>query len=535
MCVHSSRQKLVLVAILLVLTFFLPQPALAAETYQNPSREEIALKLEQAGLRYGIPAEILKAIAYHESGWQQFNSKGQPISSGGSKPALGIMQVTGYSFGDTAHLQALKYDIDYNIDFGARTLLGKWDATPRIGDGDKSKLENWYFAIWAYSSWGSVDNPANSAARGKVAFQDRIIKLMATPFYGDLTPTVTMTPLDPSLFSYGVLPTRDTTWETPEPFHYTTNVRKVLEPVLPGRIYGIDSSDTAAKTALLGWSTGSDVVIIAAAEDPAASLALVALSKAENAPILLTSGDELDRNSESALLFLQPQKIILSGQLQDPVTEKLRTLLPSAEVVDLRGEDVFTTSARLALTRPQAKKIVLATVDAPVDALNLAVLAAIQGYPFLLTEADSLPSATLAALAGLHPLELITSGGEAWQKSDTLAAALEASGLNQEFVVCLSGRDRYATSALLMRTTLPTVGKVFIASGANLTDALAGATLAVQQSAPLLYIPATEVPADLESYLRSLPADAELEILGDTAAIPEQLYADLIELIGSKQ
>ena len=125
--------------------------------------------LVAAGKKYHVPPMILFGMAFQESRWQQFNADGTTYlnkDDGG----IGIMQLTGSTAGPFNH-DSLMNDIAYNIDAGVQVLAGqgmqvpkgKWDATPVIGDGNgmvgREKLENWYYAVWAYNSWGAVNNP----------------------------------------------------------------------------------------------------------------------------------------------------------------------------------------------------------------------------------------------------------------------------------------------------------------------------------------------------------------------------------------
>lgn len=124
-----------------------------------------------AGQKYRIPPHILFGIAFAESGWQQFNADGSthlnPDDGG-----IGIMQITGSTAGPFNH-NLLMTDTAYNIDAGAQVIAGggaqvpkgTWDNTPDVGDGHYSqgreKLENWYYAVWAYNGWGYRNNPNN--------------------------------------------------------------------------------------------------------------------------------------------------------------------------------------------------------------------------------------------------------------------------------------------------------------------------------------------------------------------------------------
>ncbi|MDR1070128.1 MAG: cell wall-binding repeat-containing protein [Gracilibacteraceae bacterium] len=525
-----------------IIALFLLQTAPAAAD-TNPSPAEISQKLEAAAVKYQVPAEILKAVAFVESGWRQFDGAGRPVASRDRQPGLGIMQITSYNAADAEVVNALKYDIDYNIASGAKMLLLKWEATPRIGDGDKSKLENWYFALWAYNSWSMANNPHSAALRGRVAYQDKILKLMNTAYLDELTLPVAVTPIPPSSLPAGSLPKRATVWNTPTPVH-VSNI-SAAEPSRGGaelfslfaRISGANRCDTAAQIAVTGWLPGCSAVVVAPVDNYLNSLIAIPLSEKEGAPILLTGAGALDHRAEQALQYLRPIKIILLGQeLTEGVETQIRALLPQAQIERLGGVDHFETAARVATEVPTGRAVALISDAASPDALSLAAAAASAGYPFLLTEKNSLPAVTQAALADLRPSAIITAGGENLADS-VLAEALRLTALPPEALTRYAGADRYETSAAVMRAAFPHVGKIYLASGETLADALSGAALAAQQSLPLLLVSPAGVPEDgiLADYLRSLPAETEIEIFGGTAAVPDAAAAAVQALLGAGQ
>lgn len=115
-----------------------------------------------------IPPSLLKAIGWVESRWQQYTPAGRPLVS--SDFGYGIMQITSGMAGasgngagaiDSATQSLIATSYRHNIAFGAQILAEKWAATPMVGDGDPAKVENWYYAIWAYNGWGWVNNPNN--------------------------------------------------------------------------------------------------------------------------------------------------------------------------------------------------------------------------------------------------------------------------------------------------------------------------------------------------------------------------------------
>ena len=144
-----------------------------------------------------IPAAILKAIGWVESGWRQFTPRGAPLLS--PDFGYGIMQITSGMDGAFGHLHgsideasqsAIASDYQFNIDYGARILAQKWSSTPKIGAGDPAVIEDWYYALWAYNGWGWVNNPNNPrfARLGTPAsdpstypYQERVLYLVAHP------------------------------------------------------------------------------------------------------------------------------------------------------------------------------------------------------------------------------------------------------------------------------------------------------------------------------------------------------------------
>jgi len=146
----------------------------------NPSASDIRAKLVSAGQRYHIPPHILFGIAYQESGWRQFGSDGRTINNPepDGRVGVGIMQMT--VFPSVSDYKRLCTDIDYNIDRGASLLIDKWNATPVIGDGvytnGREKLENWFYAMWAYNGFSWVNNPNYNSS----SYERKVLNLIAS-------------------------------------------------------------------------------------------------------------------------------------------------------------------------------------------------------------------------------------------------------------------------------------------------------------------------------------------------------------------
>lgn len=144
-----------------------------------------------------MPPTILKAVGWVESGWRQFDASGKPLVA--PDFGYGIMQITSGMPGAFGNLRgsiaptvqaSVASDFTYNIAYGAQVLVDKWRSTPRIGNGDPSVLENWYFALWAYNGWGWVNNPNNprftrigtpALNPGTFPYQERVLYLVRHP------------------------------------------------------------------------------------------------------------------------------------------------------------------------------------------------------------------------------------------------------------------------------------------------------------------------------------------------------------------
>ncbi|WP_170932804.1 cell wall-binding repeat-containing protein [Desulfosporosinus sp. FKB] len=183
-----------LLAIFMAALFFMqlvPVRTASAAVDKTAYYTGIGQKLEYWADKYNIPPVLLKSIAWMESGWRQYelDDSGQPILDqpliGKDGIGIGIMQISSYSSSDTATIDKLKTDIDYNIEIGCQLLNQKWRAAPKIGNGDRNVLENWYFAVWAYNNWGSRNNP--NVSTGSPAYQDSIFSLMGQKYNSAVT------------------------------------------------------------------------------------------------------------------------------------------------------------------------------------------------------------------------------------------------------------------------------------------------------------------------------------------------------------
>lgn len=197
-----------ILSFILALIFIFPDTTYAAEKRDNPPREELEKKIEEVARKRGIPSVILKSIARVESIYQQYKPDGSVFR--GSSGEIGLMQI--YNRSGAYDSNRLKYDIDYNIEVSADILLNKWHSYGSVGNMDPNVLENWYFAIWAYNGWASVNNP--NTGKKKYAYQESVY-MVAEKEYGQK-----ITPIDTNLLPQTGRPSKNIHIPTPQSVHY---------------------------------------------------------------------------------------------------------------------------------------------------------------------------------------------------------------------------------------------------------------------------------------------------------------------------
>ncbi len=115
--------------------------------------------------------------------------------------------------------------------------------------------------------------------------------------------------------------------------------------------------------------------------------------------------------------------------------------------------------------------------------------------------------------------------------SDAVAAALQ--GYTAGTVTRLAGADRYSTAAAISAASFAQyVPVVYIATGTNFPDALAGAPVAGAVGGPLLLVTRDTIPAATAAELTRL-APASIVVLGSTGVVSDAVAAALYGYIAA--
>lgn len=324
------------------------------------------------------------------------------------------------------------------------------------------------------------------------------------------------------------------------------------------RAAGADRILTAVEVSRSHWPEGkspsrdattpaaSDAVL-ARSDLFADALAAGPLAAALDAPLLLTTSDQLPDVVREELARLGVARVTLlggTGAIAAGVADELRAA--GYEVDRIAGADRFDTAAQVAdrLGLPAGGDVALALgihendARAWPDALSAGALAASPDrVPILLTAATNVPEATRRQLDELRPGRVLLVGGTA-AISPTVEDVVRMKGYA---TTRLSGADRYATSVAVARDALSRAPSgavpVVFATGANYPDGLAAAALAARLGGIVLLVPPTDLDTATPGTVAFLEEHVERfdvgVIVGGPGAVSFEVEAGLEEAMST--
>lgn len=189
----------------------------------------------------------------------------------------------------------------------------------------------------------------------------------------------------------------------------------------------------------------------------------------------------------------------------------------------LAGSDRYETSAEIAKhLYPSASTLYLASGANYPDALAGAPAATVTDAPLLLA-GETLAEPVRTQLNRLDPDKIVLLGGVG-AISNAVEDELAAFGAD---VSRIAGATRYKTAAKISAAAFPDgADTVFIASGENYADALAGAPAAATQKAPVLLVLPDRIPEAVGIELARL-APRDIIILGGSSAVSDAVAEQL--------
>lgn len=296
------------------------------------------------------------------------------------------------------------------------------------------------------------------------------------------------------------------------------------------RVWGADRYATSVAASRVAFPTGTAVPVVYLAPtvfDEAYSA--VPAAAAQGGAVLLTRPDVLPAVVAAELDRLDPARVVLVGDTSRVSSGVASAAARYGTVTRIGNSSRVGTSLslnRAAFTR--ASRAWVVTSRSTSEAVSAAVAAAGHRSPLLVvtgTAAD-LPSEHAALLRDLGVTSVTVVGGTGAVSTgiaNDLAALVGSAN-----VVRASGADQYATAARVNTLAWPsmTPGTAYLAHGADLSNAFAGALLAGRGRRPLYYTVAYCVPPSVRPALAG-PAVTKVALLGGESSV--RLLAGRIE------
>lgn len=205
---------------------------------------------------------------------------------------------------------------------------------------------------------------------------------------------------------------------------------------------------------------------------------------------------------------------------------------PPVDPNRIAGLDRYATSADTSASAfgPGVAVVYVSSGQAFPDSLSGAAAAAKNDGPVLLTQGGLLPLSTAQELARLAPDRIVLLGGSAAVDAQVMSLL---QGYTSGTVTRLAGSDRYATAAAVSKATFaPHPAVVYVASGLNFPDAIAGAAAAAHVGAPVLLV-SGGIPSSTATELQRL-GPAHIYVLGGTASVSTAIQTALQQYTASK-
>jgi len=292
-------------------------------------------------------------------------------------------------------------------------------------------------------------------------------------------------------------------------------------PLAVQRFAGGDRYSTAIAMSAT-FDPGVGVLYVARGSDYPDALSAAPAAAAAGGPLLLVTATELPTAVKTEIQRLKPKKIIVvgsTGSINAAVYSQLAKLTPS--ITRRGGVDRYQSSRIIvdkAFGASGVDRVYLATGRNFPDALSASAAAGANNGAVILVDglAGKLDSETIALIRKLNPKDIVLAGGASvlFTGIESSAKALKLTG----GVLRLSGTDRFSTSLALNNNGFATASTVYIATGYNFPDALAGAPLAGASGSPLYVVPGTCVPKGMLDAIKKYGA-TKMVILGGGSTV----------------
>jgi putative cell wall-binding protein len=288
------------------------------------------------------------------------------------------------------------------------------------------------------------------------------------------------------------------------------------------RISGADRYEGAVKIAQASYPDEARVVYVATGQNYPDALSAAPAAVAESGPLLLVTQNAVPESVAEEITSLAPERIVVvggPGAVSTGVVRSLESLVEGVSVERLAGADRYEASRAVvgAVFEDVAHAYVATGRNFP-DALSAGGAAGSARQPVVLVDgaASAADVPTLDLFRSLKTSSITVVGG-----SNSVSPGMASSlGAVPASVDRVSAGDRYQTSIELNRSAFTASDTVYLATGANFPDALAGAVLAGASDAPLYVVPGDCVPRGVLADIDTMGATKVVLFGGSSALSP---------------
>ncbi|KZL90202.1 cell wall-binding repeat-containing protein [Clostridium magnum] len=255
------------------------------------------------------------------------------------------------------------------------------------------------------------------------------------------------------------------------------------------RTSGADRYATAAQVAKANWATGATDVVLVTGEGYADAVSASALAKQLNAPILLTTTNELSNDAKLALETLKPQNVYIVGG-NAAISQSVRDgLKANYNLVELGGKNRYETNVavanKLVELGVKADSVMLVGGEGFSDALSVAPVAAAKGQILLLGSNNTETMAPVINFVNANSSKVTVVGTTNIINEDMYKALNAVDRVN-------GGANRFETNMNVLNKYAADLkaDKLFVAnaSGNGYADALVASALAGKTASPLVLV-----------------------------------------------
>lgn len=291
------------------------------------------------------------------------------------------------------------------------------------------------------------------------------------------------------------------------------------------RLSGSDRYDAAVSISQAAYpSTHPDTVYVATGANYPDALSAAPAAVAKGGPLLLTAPTSLPASVSQEIQRLQPNNIVVVGgvnSVSPSVYSQLQGLAPNIKRIN--GNDRFEASRNIVRDAfPNASTVYVATGFNFPDALAASGAGGALDAPVILVPGNqsTLDAATAQLIRDLGATTIKIAGGP-----NSVSTGIQAGLAKITTTTRLSGNDRFtAAVAINADAFTPTRSHIYVATGFNFPDALAGAALAGKNASPVYLAQTGCLPQGVASEVKRLGSGA-VTLLGGPNSLDANVAA----------